>query len=207
MSDKLSTLRHDLRGPLQTILNAAYLIETNPAQTASRLEIIRSAVKQATEMLKDPLDIIKVEKIQFDRFIEEVLKSIAMPENIELTVYPESQEFYFDSVKMKRVLDNLVRNAIEAMTPNGGKLVIKSMQRDYNIITVTDTGPGIPESIIRSIFIAQQTTKEGPGHGQGLISCRQIVIAHGGTIAANNNTDSRGATFTISLPPQPCDPS
>ncbi len=200
MSEELKSLRHDLRSQLQTIMSAAFMIKNNSDETAPMLEIIHDAVNQAIEMLEDPLNVVLPKEIQFSLFVKEMLKKTIMPENIEITIENEHEEFFFDSVKIKRVLNNLFRNAIEVMTPNGGKLIIKTThQEGYDIIRVTDTGPGIPASIMKNIFIAQHTTKEN-GHGQGLISCRQIITAHGGTITVNNNIDAQGATFTIFLP-------
>ena len=207
MSEELRSLRHDLRTPLQTIMGAAFMIKNNSDQTVPMLEMIHDAVNQAIEMLEDPLNVVHPEEIQFSLFVEEMLKKTIVPENIEITIENEHEQFFFDSVKIKRVLNNLFRNAIEAMTPDGGKLIIKTIhQEGYDIIRVTDTGPRIPASIMKSIFMAQHTTKEN-GHGQGLISCRQIITAHRGTITVNNNTDIQGATFTISLPKKPQDPS
>ncbi len=204
MSEELQSLRHDLRTPLQTILSAAFVIKTNSDKTTPMLEMIQNAVNQAIEILEDPLNVVSPKEIQFSLFVEEILKKTIVPENIETIIQNKHEQFFFDSVKMKRVLNNLVKNAIEAMTPDGGKLFIKTIkQGGYNIIMVTDTGPGIPASMIKSIFMTQHTTKED-GHGQGLISCRQIVTAHKGTITVNNNIDGPGVAFIISLPTYQC---
>ena len=86
-----------------------------------------------------------------------------------------------DKVKMRRVMDNLIRNAIEAIG-NGGRLTISAREDEHGIvIEVADTGIGIPESEMENLFKPFYTTKSS-GIGLGLTYCRWTVEAHKGTI-------------------------
>ncbi len=207
MNDELRTLRHDLRSPLQTIKNAAFMIEKKPPLTPQMLRMLRmisSAVNQAMEMLEDPLSVIELQEIQFSVFIKQILENIIVPENIEIIVRNKHEQFSFDPIKMRRVINNLIKNAIEAM-PDGGKIIISSKKLKYKkVIQIADNGPGIPPEIIKGLFTKQVTTKPD-GHGIGLISCKEIIEAHNGTISVKSKPGK--TIFMISLPSTPQNPS
>jgi signal transduction histidine kinase len=101
-----------------------------------------------------------------------------------------------DAEKMKQVVINLVRNAIEAM-PDGGEVTVESGVVDGHArLVVRDTGPGLPEGV--DVFQLFVTTKP-KGTGLGLSIVQQIVLQHGGEIAAASEA-GKGTAFTISLP-------
>ena len=100
-----------------------------------------------------------------------------------------------DREKLKQVLINLVRNAIEAMT-EGGDLTVSTAREGGSIaIRVADTGPGIDKKV--DPFDLFVTTK-ADGTGLGLPIARRIVEAHGGSLACSS-VPGRGATFTVTL--------
>jgi PAS domain S-box-containing protein len=105
-----------------------------------------------------------------------------------------------DRVQLQQVLMNLMLNAIEAMKETGGILTVKS-QRDQNggvLVSVSDTGVGLPAEKADQIFDAFFTTKP-QGSGMGLAISRSIVESHGGRLWATPN-DGRGASFRFTLP-------
>jgi signal transduction histidine kinase len=105
-----------------------------------------------------------------------------------------------DRVQLQQVLMNLMLNAIEAMKEAGGVLTVKS-QRDENghvLVSVSDTGVGLPPDKADQIFNAFYTTKP-QGSGMGLAISRSIVESHGGRLWATPN-DGRGASFHFTLP-------
>jgi signal transduction histidine kinase len=105
-----------------------------------------------------------------------------------------------DPVQLQQVLMNLMLNAIEAMKETGGVLTVKS-QRDQNgsvLVSVSDTGVGLPAEKADQIFNAFFTTKP-QGSGMGLAISRSIVESHGGRLWATPN-DGRGASFHFTLP-------
>jgi len=102
-----------------------------------------------------------------------------------------------DEVFMRQALTNLLRNAVEAM-PEGGGITISCSQDDESILlTIADTGHGIPDNIRDKIFLPFYTTKER-GTGLGLAIVHKIIVSHGGAISAESST--LGTTFLISLP-------
>jgi len=103
-------------------------------------------------------------------------------------------------VQLQQVLMNLMLNAIEAMKETGGVLEVKSGldQEGGLLISVSDTGVGLPAEKADEIFNAFVTTKP-QGSGMGLAISRNIVESHGGRLWATAN-DGRGATFHFSLP-------
>jgi signal transduction histidine kinase len=105
-----------------------------------------------------------------------------------------------DRVQLQQVLMNLMLNGIEAMLDTSGELSIKSKLADDGqlLISVTDTGVGLPTENADHVFNPFFTTKS-QGTGLGLAISRSIVESHGGRIWANGNS-GRGATFFFTLP-------
>src|SRR5271157_5451626 len=113
---------------------------------------------------------------------------------------PDLPKVTADRVQLQQVLMNLMLNAIEAMKETGGVLMVKS-QRDQNgrvLVSVSDTGVGLPAEKADQIFNAFFTTKP-QGSGMGLAISRSIVESHGGHLWATPN-DGRGASFHFTLP-------
>ena len=98
----------------------------------------------------------------------------------------------------RRVLDNLIRNAVEAMPSRGDLTVVLTRSDEIIEINITDTGVGIPKEIMDNLFRPFYTTKPR-GTGLGLAVCRQAVEAHGGTITVTSEP-GKGSTFTIRIP-------
>ena len=103
-----------------------------------------------------------------------------------------------DPAQIKQVLVNLVKNAIQAMT-KGGQLTLRSHRAAEGVVlTVADTGGGIPEEKISRIFEPFYTTKK-KGSGLGLMIVQRIVRDHGGRIELESRVN-HGTTFRIWLP-------
>ena len=105
-----------------------------------------------------------------------------------------------DRVQLQQVLMNLMLNGIEAMKETGGVLTVKTGGGESGqvLISVSDTGVGLPAARADEIFDAFFTTKL-QGSGMGLAISRSIVESHGGRLWAASN-DGRGATFHFTLP-------
>jgi signal transduction histidine kinase len=111
---------------------------------------------------------------------------------------PEELWIPVDRQRIQRVLVNLLVNALDAM-PNGGTIRISAqVERHSVLITVRDTGPGIPSAIRDRIFQPFVTTGKAGGLGLGLALSRQAVLAHGGRMWLESGT--AGACFAFSLP-------
>jgi signal transduction histidine kinase len=109
-------------------------------------------------------------------------------------------EIAADRVQLQQVLMNLMLNSIEAMKETGGILTMKTGRDESGqvLISVSDTGVGIPAEGADEIFKAFFTTKP-QGSGMGLAISRSIVESHGGSLWATSNV-GRGATFHFTLP-------
>jgi PAS domain S-box-containing protein len=104
-----------------------------------------------------------------------------------------------ERVQLQQVFMNLMLNAIEAMRDKGGELTVKSqLQESQLLLSVSDTGVGLPTEKTEQIFSAFFTTKS-QGSGMGLAISRSILESHGGRLWATAN-DGRGATFHFTLP-------
>lgn len=107
--------------------------------------------------------------------------------------------------QLTQVFVNLVTNACHAMTPQGGRLVVKTKpgEADSVRVEVCDTGHGIPQEHLEQLFDPFFTTKsDGRGTGLGLAIVHDIVNAHGGTISVQSEVGI-GTTFTLELPTMP----
>ena len=100
---------------------------------------------------------------------------------------------------IERVVENLIINAIEAM-PNGGGLQLATYSiAEQSVISVTDTGKGMPVDFVRDKLFHPFATTKKKGIGLGLYSCREIIERHGGTIEVESQLDI-GTTFRLLLP-------
>ena len=113
---------------------------------------------------------------------------------------PRLPQIMADRVQLQQVLMNLMLNGIEAMRDEAGELTIRSQRTEngFLLISVSDTGVGLPNEKVDLIFNAFYTTKP-QGTGMGLAISRSIVEAHGGRLWATANAQ-RGATFHFTVP-------
>jgi signal transduction histidine kinase len=142
--------------------------------------------------------------------IEEIIQSVA--ESFRLTAEARDQSLKTeiapglpllraDAEQIKRVLDNLLSNAIRH-TPRGGEILITAAQReDYLSISVADTGHGIPPEYLPRLFnrFLSVPNAESGGTGLGLAISKRLVESNGGQISAQSEV-GRGTTITFTLP-------
>ena len=137
--------------------------------------------------------------------IKEALKDVKIPDNIQLTEIFQEQirPAKLDNTFLKRILSNLLINAIQAM-PQGGKLIIRASQdADNTFITVEDTGVGIPPEAKNKIFTPLFTTK-AKGQGFGLPVVKRMTEAMNGTVTFESEI-SKGTKFVVAFPKKPQD--
>lgn len=204
---------HDIRNPLQSIVGEVFLatneLEYLPESEVKKnitesLELIRKNSEYINKIVSDLQDYSKplsshIEKTQLEETIKDAIKE-RVTTNIKTNINIEenAKTAVIEPTYMKRILGNLVLNAVQAM-PNGGTLTIHAFQEeDSLVVTVEDTGEGIPESIKESMFKPLFTTKS-KGQGFGLAVCKRLVEALGGTITFQSTT-GKGTKFTIRLP-------
>jgi signal transduction histidine kinase len=121
--------------------------------------------------------------------------------SVELEFEPPrtEQQVLLDPKRLRRVFENLIHNAMDAM-PEGGKIVIRVYCKDNEVVTeIEDTGTGIAPEIADQLFEAFATHGKAHGTGLGLSICKRIVEDHHGWISARNKS-ARGAVFAFGLP-------
>ena len=131
--------------------------------------------------------------------IEKVL-IVSIPSNLQVSIsiekgFPQFSAYFS---MLKRVLINLIQNAVQAM-PNGGKLTINAQRQNNQArISIEDTGEGIPEEVKSKLFTPLFTTKS-KGQGFGLPVVKRLIEAQNGKIGFQTQ-NGKGTTFTIQLP-------
>ena len=126
--------------------------------------------------------------------------TVNVPDNVEVSVefHQESNLIQIDGNYFRRVIINLLTNAVQAM-PEGGKLSVKGEKIDgKSSITITDTGTGISEENMSKLFTPLFTTK-AKGTGLGLAVCKRIVDAHNGVISVES-VEGEGTSFKVLIP-------
>ncbi|MFQ5666628.1 MAG: PAS domain S-box protein [Candidatus Binatia bacterium] len=190
----LRRAQRDGRQPLSAVVRP---LERVLAEV-SRLDAL---VKEFTEFSHEQrLDVKTIDLRRFLYGVVELWQPVAAARQITLTVEgrPADLAVRADGEKLRRVLDNLVKNAIEAIDrgPGSVKIAVSQVSPDAVRITVADSGPGIPDTV--QVFRLFETTKTN-GSGIGLAVARQIVLAHRGKIECAR-LDPHGTVFRIELP-------
>lgn len=205
-----SAIAHDLRSPLNTIsLNAhwlrAHLGRSMDEKMDAKLQTVERELRRADRIIQTLLAFARTgepkrEPIDLNRLVSEVAEANEPPPIVNLRVELDAHmpTVSVDSVQMFQVLENLIKNAVQAM-PQGGLVRVTTEVRGESCrIRVSDTGPGIPPEMLDTVFEPLVTTKRG-GTGIGLALCKRIVDAHGGTLSVQSRP-GEGATFQIDLP-------
>jgi len=211
-------LAHEIRNPLTPIKLSAQRVLKKYGEKAPDFDkvlppavaSIITEVDNLETMLREFGDFAKLpmprpSTFPLRKLLEEVgafYWNLSSTVRIDLVEVPEALVLSADWDQLKRVFANLFTNAIQAM-PDGGLLsvradTVKKAQKGYCRIAVSDTGVGIPEADMDSIFDPYFTTKQG-GTGLGLAIVQRIVFDHGGNVWAESD-GTRGTTFFIDLP-------
>ena len=201
---------HDIRNPLQAISGDLYLIreELRSMPKSEAMEESVEAIEENTayinKIVSDLQDYTRpltpnIVEVNIKDLINSTLIVVNIPENIKTEVtIQENLSLKVDPIYLRRALTNLTTNAVQAM-PNGGKLTIKVLSnKDRTIISVKDTGVGIPEEAKPNLFKPLFTTKS-KGQGLGLAVVKRLTEALGGTVTFESQ-EGKGAKFIIELP-------
>jgi signal transduction histidine kinase len=218
-----SSLVHDLRQPLSAVLTGLSIAEQDPGfseETKRMVAMSREGSEKLLGMVKDLLDMSRLESGQAlirrsslspEAFIGSgvrAVEQIAQEHEIQLTVeLPEKLPYIEgDGERLRRVVMNLVGNALKFTRP-GGQVSVSAREdcaAGRLVVSVADTGPGIPQeyqSRIFDKFVALDTAASAArtSSGLGLTFCRMVVEAHGGEIWVESEP-GKGSSFSFSLP-------
>jgi len=196
-------ISHDIRNPLSIIqvsIENLKLLYKKDFEKIHQIEKIERSVYRIAHQINEVLDFIRSTPMKNEKFsllllLRQVIHNQMVPNTIEIN-YPKTDYFMMgDVTKMGAVFSNLIFNAIQAIK-NNGQIDIEISENDREIIIIViDSGLGIPDKHIEKIFDPLFTTKQS-GTGLGLVSVKNIVEQHNGTITAKNNPTS----FTMVFP-------
>ena len=203
---------HDLRNPLTGITGATYYMKTKYASNIDckgrdMLEIIEKDIEHANKIINDLLEYsreLKLKLVETDpkSMLKEAIASMHVPESVRILDKTCTEpKIRVDAERMRRVLMNIMKNAIDAM-PKGGCVSVKSEKTgEMMIMSFSDNGIGMPKDVLNKIWTPLFTTK-AKGMGFGLPICKRIVECHGGKISVESKI-RKGTTFTIMVPIEP----
>jgi signal transduction histidine kinase len=224
-SSFLANMSHELRTPLNSILGFAdvMLEELDGPLTDNMrndLGLIYKNGQHLLHLINDVLDMAKiesgkmnlnVEKFNLQEIIEEVTSitaPLASEKNLSLFIERDSDhevDIYADKIRIRQVMINLINNAIKFTEK--GKISIHAMREDNHVlISVKDTGIGIPHDQLESVFqeftqVDTSTTRKVGGTGLGLPISRRLIEMHGGRLwAESTGVNGEGSIFYVFLP-------
>jgi len=203
---------HDIRNPLQAIVGDVYLmkeyLKTMPesktkGDVTESLDSIDQNVGYINKIVADLQDYARplnpeILDIDLAQLIGSIFSVIIIPSNIRFSVdIKGAPKLKTDPMFIRRALTNLVNNALQAM-PNGGELSVEGLEHNNSvIITVSDTGVGIPKAVKAKLFMPMTTTK-AKGQGLGLAVVKRLIETLGGNITFESQ-ENKGTKFIITL--------
>jgi len=205
----LSKFSHEIRNPLTSIYSTLQLIELKHPEAISfpywtnlsyDIEYINHLLDDFSNLAKS--EQLTLEKIDLNSFLKQLsvafAASIASSE-VEYTIKIDSStpQITGDKTKLQEVFWNLLKNAFDAAVPDNHIYFSVFPEKDTVVFLVEDTGQGIPEELLPTIFEPFITYKKD-GTGLGLPICKQIIEAHGGTIQVQSLPGVR-TTFRVCL--------
>ncbi len=220
-SDLVATVSHELKTPLTSISMAIHLLleEAVGPLTAKQIELLleaRSGSERLLTMINNLLDLARLEKgaghldirpeppAELLQTAAELVRRRAEDQEVELTVDAplDLPRVAVDSRVVNHALRNLLENAL-TYTDRRGRVSLSASQTDDSVvISITDTGTGIPPEFVPHVFdrfFRVPGQSRGGGTGLGLAIVREIAIAHGGSISCNSQAGV-GTTFRLALP-------
>ncbi len=218
--DFISNISHELRTPLASLKSLADTLRDgaleDPPAARRFLDRMEVEVDALTQMVQELLELSRIESGQVPFEIAPVSAADVVgppverlrPQaerarlRLEVDVPSDLPSALADAKRMQQVITNLVHNAIKFTPPEGEVAVSAKADAGEVIISVRDTGVGIPADDLPRIFerfYKADRARSGGGTGLGLAIAKHIVLAHGGRIWAES-VETRGSTFYVALP-------
>ncbi|MBP5430178.1 MAG: sensor histidine kinase [Elusimicrobiaceae bacterium] len=205
---------HDLRAPLMGLQGYIYILQNGQISAQEREDYLKQmaqASQNLSVLLEDVLDVSRLEagmssvqkqSVELRPLVDEVLglvRPAAEQKGLALSAQVDVDQVPADPKLLKRVLTNLISNAVKFTEKGFVKLVATQDEKSYTV-SVQDSGIGLTEKEIKGLFQKyHQVHADKPGFGLGLFISRQLVQAHGGSLDVIS-TPGQGSTFTITLP-------
>jgi signal transduction histidine kinase len=220
--DFLATLSHELRTPLNAMLGWSQLLLQGGRDDASLkrgLSTIERNARAQSELIEDMLDMSRLlaGKVRIDNvplsppdFINAALdttRPAALARQVTLLADLDAGDgrILGDSGRMQQVMVNLLSNAIKFSEPGGVVTVTLRTLGDASVITVEDTGAGIPAAFLPFVFdrfrqADGSSSRRHGGLGLGLAIARQLIDLQGGALSVTSAGEGQGAAFTLRMP-------
>ena len=212
LGEMAATVAHEIRNPLGGIRGYASLLYRD-LEKEKHLQEMAGTIIEGTKSLEKivtailhyarPIQ-IQPQTLDLAVYLKQICKFIkvdpAFPENVELKTHIPYMPLLapFDPEALKSALLNLLFNAFQAM-PQGGVLTVSLLKMDASCqIAISDTGIGMEEELMKSLFSPFFTTKQ-KGNGLGLVETQKIIQAHFGAIDVRSQP-KKGTAFTLTLP-------
>jgi signal transduction histidine kinase len=212
-----STIVHEILNPLEAVTNLLYL-----AGQTYDLDPVKEYVRMAEQEI-NRASLIAGQTLRFNRKTSEtsivscdaLLNEILSLQRSHLSsVHIDAETGAIRAVRVccnegeiRQILVNLITNSIDAMSPDGGRLVVRARRSTRKnsrgvVMTIADTGAGMSNETLRRSFDPFFTTKKDHGNGLGLWISRELAMKHGGTLKARSSqgTGKSGSVFQLFLP-------
>lgn len=213
----ISIASHELKSPIQPIFGFAELAQSGDIDQKEAWDGVTMLAKKLQDLANDVLDVTRIESSRLSLYPEKISLNETIHEATRMTQTGMTKPIKIleeldsdvtievDRTRLDQVLRNIINNSIKFT--DVGHIKVKTItNKNEAIISISDTGLGIPEDILPKIFGKFATKgherENQSGNGLGLFLCKGIIDAHGGKISARNNQDG-GATFEFSLPITP----
>lgn len=214
-----ATVSHELRNPLAAMRPSIYLIKRYLGENADKIlvnaiERLDRNIARCDQIIDELLDFTRIAKLKkqeilIDQWLDSVMDEHIVMDNVHIqkNYSLEGIEVSLDTNRLQRVIINLIENAYQAMhsSESGPNVITEACLKietradgDRIEISISDTGPGIPEDVLPKIFDPLFSTKNF-GVGLGMPTARQIMIQHGGGIDISTSSP-KGTTVTLWFP-------
>ena len=222
-----ASIAHEINNPLEAVTNLLYLIRLQDSLTSDTkqyVELAQHELARVSEITQQTLRFYRQSTLPITANITELLDSVlalhqGRVNTLQVEVerqYPAEVELFCFAGELRQLFANLIGNALDAMTPGPGKLVLR-LRRSRSWInpeveglrfSVMDTGCGITDEVRERIFEPFFTTKEATGTGLGLWVSAEVIHKHHGTVRVrsrvadqqNGNASQSGSLFMIFFP-------
>lgn len=219
--DLVANISHELRTPItriRLIIEGLFLEADKPKRKAS-IQSLKEIAMETDALLwlaQELLDLSMIESGEailrlvktplqqvVDDAIERLESQAAMKELKIVSHVPQKVDVLCDADQLKRVLGNLLHNAIKWSPPGEAITITASEQLDEVTVSIFDNGPGVPDELRNRVFErfyqADASRSGDEGTGLGLAICKHIVDAHGGRIWAEGNSQGKGGQFLFTV--------
>lgn len=201
-----SRFAHDIRNPLSNIQMSIDMLQKNEklnedSKIKEKFQIISKNLERMAHQVDDVLGFVRSRPLEkkpmsLKLCLSETIESIKIPENIKITFSNNDISIRGDLFQLQIVFKNLITNAIQSIGQKEGTIAIRLKDDNKEaIIEIEDSGPGFSKITSEKIFEPLTTTKQ-KGTGLGLVSCKQIIENHNGSISVKGDP----TTFTIRIP-------